>query len=47
MLEENAKPFVSHKRKVPRSFAREFFGKSKCSGSPGYLICDNTAMVKT
>ena len=24
MLDENAEPFVSHKRKNPRSFAREF-----------------------
>jgi ATP/ADP translocase len=30
MLDENAEPFVSHKRKDPRSFAREFVGKSKC-----------------
>lgn len=47
MLDENAEPFVSLKRKDRRSFAREFVGKSKGAASPRYLICDNTAMAKT
>ena len=47
MLDENAEPFVSQKRKDPRPFAPEFVGKSKCAGSPPYLICENIAVAKT